>query len=311
MQFVRSFLPRWSVPGLALGLALGVVPMAACGQGGVDDPLLHDLRVLAHDSLQGRATGSEGGRLAREYLTRRLGEVGLMVRADTFEVRRRDGVAEGVNLSVRFDGTEFGERAIIATAHYDHLGVRDGEIYNGADDNASGTAGLLALARWLALTPPRHSVILVFTDAEEGGLQGARHFVADPPMPLNDMLLEINLDMVGHSSSELWVSGTYPWPALRPLVESVEAVAPVVLRFGHDTPADRGADNWIMASDHGPFHQVGIPFLYFGVADHPDYHRPTDDVATIDVEFFRAAIETVRRVFEAADATLDGRRPGG
>lgn len=308
------------IPERVLALLLvGVWPLLqSCRPEPVDPPasepvadrMMLDLETLAADSMAGRGAGTEGGRMAREYLVSRLREMGLQPQLDTFAVRRFDGEVEGVNVRVTVPGTTFGERFIVTTAHYDHLGVRDGLVFNGADDNASGTAGLLDLVRGWTAEPPAHSIVAVFTDAEEGGLQGARHFVGSPPMPLDDILLEVNLDMVAHSSSELWVSGTHPWPALRPLVERIDPASPVVLLFGHDTPEDQGADNWIMASDHGPFHEAGVPFLYFGVADHPDYHRSTDDVETIDPVFYRGAIETVRRVVAEADRTLAGRRPG-
>ena len=250
--------------------------------------------------------------MAREYLAARLAEIGLDVARDTFDVRRRGGeTVSGVDLRAEISGATYGDAAIVLTAHYDHLGVRDGTIYNGTDDNASGSAALLALAEWLVDHPPRHTVHIVFTDAEEGGLQGARAFVAAPPIDLDRIVLNVNLDMVAHSDGDLWVAGTYPRPELKEVVERAEPVAPVVLRFGHDTPADQGSDNWILASDHGPFHQSGVPFLYFGVADHPDYHQPTDDLETIDPAFFSAAVETILRVVEAADQSLEGRRAGG
>ncbi|MDT8342229.1 MAG: M20/M25/M40 family metallo-hydrolase [Longimicrobiales bacterium] len=271
-----------------------------------------DVEALAHDSLQGRAAGSEGGATARHHLTARLEALGFRVAADSFPVRRRTGEPlTGVNLRVAVPGTEHPDRWLVLTAHYDHVGVRDGEVYNGADDNASGTAALLALAAALSREPPRHGVLLAFLDAEEGGLQGARHLVAEPPVPLDAVLLNVNLDMVGHAEGELWVAGTTPYPALRPLVEAVAPTPPVFLAFGHDTEADTGSDNWINASDHAAFHAQGIPFLYFGVADHPDYHRPTDDPATLNPAFLAGATATVLEVVRHLDGVLAGERPGG
>ena len=91
----------------------------------------------------------------------------------------------------------------------------------------------------------------------------------------------------------------------------MEPAPPVFLVFGHDTEADTGSDNWIGASDHGAFHARGIPFLYFGVADHPDYHRPTDDTETLNPAFLEGAARTVFRVVAHLDGVLAGRRPGG
>jgi hypothetical protein len=78
----------------------------------------------------------------------------------------------------------------------------------------------------------------------------------------------------------------------------------VRLLRGHDRPGARPSDDWTEASDHGPFHQVGIPFLYFGEEDHPDYHRPTDDIERIQSDFHAGAVETVRRTIEALDRKL-------
>jgi Zn-dependent M28 family amino/carboxypeptidase len=144
-------------------------------------------------------------------------------------------------------------------------------------------------------------MVFVAFDAEEGGLRGARHFVEDPPVAREAIVLNVNLDMVSRSESELYVSGTYQYPQLLPFIENAAPAEPVVLRTGHDTPADTGSDNWVGASDHGAFHQAGIPFLYFGVEDHPDYHRPTDDPEKVDPAFFEAAVETIRRVIVELD----------
>jgi len=83
----------------------------------------------------------------------------------------------------------------------------------------------------------------------------------------------------------------------------------VTLLAGHDRPDLSPGDDWTHASDHGPFHEAGIPFLYFGVEDHEDYHRPTDTFANIDADFLLRAVETVRHAVELLDAELQARRP--
>lgn len=311
--------------GLALvlaGVGSAVGAAAAAGQGGavaapedraaLQARLMADLRALAHDSMQGRAPGTPGAEMARRHIRQRLVALGLRVAEDTFPVPGGEGaIVDGVNLRVRFPGTRHPGRVVVAMAHYDHVGVRGGQIFNGADDNASGTAGLLELARGLAANPPQHTVLLLFLDAEEGGLRGARHWVSRPSEPLERLVVAVNLDMISHSDSVLWVAGTYPWPQLRPVVQAVDPAPPVRLRLGHDRPEDRGGDNWVGASDHAPFHRAGIPFLYFGVADHEDYHRPSDDPERVNPVFFTGAVETVGRVLRQLDGTLEGARPGG
>ncbi len=296
---------------VAAGLALLLSSVPATGQSPQAGSLLTDLSVLSADSMAGRAVGTDGGRMAREYIGARLASMGLEVTRDDFEFTRGGGAVTGVNVRAEITGSAYPDAAIVLTAHYDHLGVRDGTVFNGTDDNASGVAGLLALAEWFAEHPPLHTLHIVFTDAEEGGLRGARAFVDDPPTALDRIVLNINLDMIAHADTDLWVAGTYPRPELKNIVERVDPAPPVVLHFGHDTPQDQGSDNWILASDHGPFHERDVPFLYFGVADHPDYHQPTDDFDTIDPTFFSAAVETIRGVVESADQSLGGRRAGG
>ena len=214
---------------------------------------------------------------------------------------------EGVNLVGQISGTSPDGPVFVLGAHYDHLGVREGEIYNGADDNASGTVGILAIAEQLVASRPNQTVILVLFDGEEGGLRGARAFVGSPPVPLDRIALMINLDMVGRNDAgELYAVGTYHRPGLEPLVAGVAADAPVTLLMGHDRPDLPPGDDWTNASDHGPFHQQGVPFLYFGVEDHPDYHQPTDTSDRLHPAFHAAAVETVLRVLEAADSALAG-----
>jgi len=315
----RCFFTRW-IPLLLMGV------MAGCGSGdrGPDalpmDPdafvardsarIVEDLRVLAHDSMEGRRTGEPGNEKARRFILSGFREAGLreppggFVR--TFEVRgRRDTtqVVQGANVAGYVPGTEPNLGAIILTAHFDHLGIRNGEVYNGADDNASGTAALISMARYVAAHPLRHTVVFAALDAEEMGLRGARAFV-DDGWP-DKMVLNVNMDMISRSDSLLFVAGTHHYPALRPILETVENRPPVVLAFGHDEAGVEGMQDWTGSSDHRAFHAEGVPFLYFGVEDHPDYHRPTDDVEAIDPAFLLNAV----RVILSAVVTLDSELP--
>jgi Zn-dependent M28 family amino/carboxypeptidase len=191
----------------------------------------------------------------------------------------------------------------VLTAHYDHVGVRDGNIYNGADDNASGTAALLALAAHFKQNPPENSIIVAALDAEESGLRGARAFVDSPPIERSAILANINMDMVSRNDAgELWVAGTHHYPQFLPLAEKVAKTAPVKLRIGHDRPGVTGQDDWTSSSDHGAFHEAKIPFLYLGVEDHADYHKPTDDAVRIKPDFFGRAVATVIQIVREVDS---------
>jgi len=270
--------------------------------------LLRDLSILAHDSMEGRRTGTEGIQRARAFLLEEFEALGLVQTDDGYELpftfRSTAGGEEvsGVNLIGIVEGTDFPERFLVVSAHYDHLGVRGNEIYNGADDNASGTAALLALARHFGEQPPRHSILLAAFDAEEMGLRGARAFVATPPIPLSAVVMNINLDMVSRSEvGELYAAGTHHYPFLAPLVDEVAAVASVTLLRGHDTPDLPPGDDWTMASDHAAFHELGIPFIYFGVEDHAGYHDPSDTVENITPEFYGNAVRTILAFLRRAD----------
>jgi len=288
---------------------LGVSVVApASGQANVQldsARLLRDLSVLAHDSMAGRATGTPGSQRAQAFLVASLEEAGLSPAYERWLRPFASPRDVGTNVVAMAPGRgASADQVIVITAHYDHEGIRDGEIFNGADDNASGVAALLEIGRRLAAAPLEHAAVLAFVDAEETGFQGARAFVADPPVPLDRIALEVNLDMVARTSGLLWAVGAYHNPALRPVLEKLASQAPLTLRLGHDRRgAPEGAD-WTNSSDHAPFHRVGIPFVYFGVEEHADYHRATDDVERIDPGEFTAAVRTILMGIRALDAAL-------
>ncbi|HYH84437.1 MAG TPA: M20/M25/M40 family metallo-hydrolase, partial [Pyrinomonadaceae bacterium] len=238
------------------------------------EQLLEDVRILSADAMEGRATATQGSAMARAYIMRRFGDAGAMPLGTSYErsfqlTAGKGGKAHkkeqtGVNLVAYVRGKSHPARFIVVTAHYDHLGVRDGKIYNGADDNASGVATLLQLAAHLSRERPDNSVVFAALDAEEVGLLGAHALVAQLKAEKRDVILNVNLDMVGHSErGELYASGSYHTPALRPLLERVAARAPVRLLIGHDRP-EQGQDDWTKQSDQYAFHRAGIPFVYFG-----------------------------------------------
>lgn len=281
-------------------------------------PMLHFAQVLASDALEGRAVGTPGNEAARGFILKWYEDVGLLPFTPSgyeypFPVLPRPEricgaeptERTGVNLLARIPGRTPGEGPVmVLTAHFDHLGVCDGEIYNGADDNASGTAALLAIAEWLVRNPPQHDVVIAALDAEEHGLLGARSLVRMPELEIERVALNINMDMVSRSEvGELYAAGTYHTPELRPLIEEIAARAPVTLLMGHDRPED-GPDDWTLQSDHGPFHLSGIPFLYFGVEDHDGYHNPTDTFDAITPDFYVRAVDTIVQVVRAADQML-------
>ncbi|QTC92084.1 M20/M25/M40 family metallo-hydrolase [Brevundimonas goettingensis] len=277
--------------------------------------LLDDVRILSADDMEGRDTGSPGGERARAYIVSRLEAMGIEAppvgRLQPFEaeVPSRSGLVryKGTNIIGLIPGTRATDRYIVVSAHYDHVGVANGLVYNGADDNASGVATMLELARRLKAQAPEHSVLIVAFDGEERGLIGAKHFVQAPPVPLSSIALNLNFDMTSRAETDghLWVSGTYQNPTFRPILDAVAPSGAISLAFGHDTPQDTGSDNWTDASDHGPFFKAGLPFIYMGVVDHPDYHRPSDDFDKITPSAFISSTELAIAAFRALDRSLD------
>jgi len=308
---IQVLVPRLRL--LALIFALGAAAPACAATPGAR--ALDDVRILSDDAMQGRAPGTPGSALARAHILKRFGEIGLSPIGAAFEqpfsYTKRDGTkVEATNLIARIPGTEKSGKAMVVTAHYDHLGVREGAVFNGADDNASGVGGLLAVAEAFKAQPPRHDVIFAVVDAEESGLRGARTFVANPPVPLASIALNVNFDMLSkNAKNELYVAGAGPHPALKPILEAVAQSAPVSLKLGHDTDVNGPRDNWTSQSDHYAFAEKGVPWVYFGVEDHAEYHKATDEFATIPQDFYRRAVATVIAGSLALEQGLDSLPP--
>lgn len=275
--------------------------------------ILSDVKYLSSDQLGGRETGSPGNDMARRYIEQRFDSLGLQMFGDSYlqpfdqAITTGESTADTVianNIIGYVEGDVYPDSYIVVTAHYDHLG-RDGDtIYNGADDNASGVGGLMAAAEYFSENRPDHSMIFIGFDAEEKGLAGARYFVNNPAVPQDQILMNVNMDMISTNfENELYAVGTYHYPFLKPYIEEYTADSPVNVLFGYDS--DDWAQNWTLASDHGPFHQEGIPFIYFGVEDHPHYHAPTDAFENINPEFYVNAVETIVDIVAHLDRDLD------
>lgn len=289
-------------------LLAGILLWAGCTQDTHEqsldtEQLVLDLRELSSDKMEGRRTGTQGNALAREYLVQRFKEEGAEAFQGSYEhpfsFENREGEPmEGINVIGQISGMQ--DSVILITAHYDHLGMRDSLIYNGADDDASGTSALLAYIDYFREVKPKHTLVFAAFDAEEMGLRGARALAQDSIF-LESMVLNINLDMISNNSAnELYASGTYHHPELKPVLESVDT-GDIQLLFGHDRP-EQGYDDWTRASDHGAFHAVGKKFIYFGVEDHEHYHQPSDEFETIPLGFYKQSVHVILKAIEALDS---------
>ncbi len=270
--------------------------------------LIKDLEYLASDELEGRKPLSEGSLKARQLFKDRFESLGMTSQypnyTQYFELKGRKikGSDELAANIIGFVPGEATEKLFVIMAHYDHLGKQGDKIYNGADDNASGAAAVLALAGYFTKNRPNHSMLFVALDAEEMGMQGAKAFVDDFPFPIEQVVLNINLDMISRNEDgEIYAVGTHQYPQLKPTLEGIVPDRPITLRFGHDTP---GKGDWSNASDHAQFHKKGIPFIYFGVEDHADYHKETDTFENIQPEFYIAAVQLILDAVIAFDIDL-------
>jgi Zn-dependent M28 family amino/carboxypeptidase len=297
--------------GLALGAAVWLVPVMAASaatpaQTTADETQAwRDLQHLAADAMAGRSTGSAGSLLAQQYLQTRFAELGLLPLGNSylqpFTFQEGFSARRGVNVLGLRRGCSQPDRYIVVTAHYDHLKPRGQKIFNGADDNASGVAGLLYLAARTNQSCPVYSYLFLATDAEELGLDGAKAFLAQPPVALDAILLNINLDMIsrGESNQRLYLAGKRQLPQLTQF--AARAQTPLKLTLAHDgrqSSLGRRSQppvDWSNASDHAVFRKAGIPFMYFGVDVHPQYHTPQDDWQRIDPQYFFAALRLIEQ----------------
>jgi hypothetical protein len=272
--------------------------------------LLRDLRILSADDMEGRLVDSPGGAKARAFVLDRFKASGIQPFGASYEEpftfargRGTPATIHGVNVIGHIDGTSTPKRYIVVSAHYDHVGMRNGRVYNGADDNASGAAALFSVAKYFSTHRPANSIIFAAFDGEESGLQGAYAFVKTPPVEAATIGVDLNMDMIGRDPADkLFVVGIYRQPNLRPLVEAIAEKAPVKLLIGHDTPGEK--EDWTNESDHYAFMQAHMPALYFGVEDFDQHHQPTDKFETMSFDFYVRAVETMIKATQYFDAHL-------
>jgi hypothetical protein len=210
-------------------------------------------------------------------------------------------IGRNVGAILRGSDPSLRDQWVIVSAHFDHLGVRGGKLYPGADDNASGVAMMLEVARAEVRAPlaPKRSIMFIGFDLEEIGLFGSRYFVAHPPVPLDRIVLFITADMIGRAlagvcESHVFVMGSEHTPGLRPWI--VEAARDRPLRLGL-----LGSDLLVLnRSDYGPFRSRGIPFLFFTTGENPRYHTPDDTPETLDYPKLAAISQVIRQVVSKA-----------
>jgi len=289
---------------LPLALSLGCSSVKTSNMPSRSDQLLTDVKILSSDAFEGRKTGTRGAELARNYIGKRFKEIGLKSfpllnsyhQAFTFAGIDDPKIA-GKNMIGYIPGAS--SKIIVISAHYDHLGIINGKIFNGADDNASGVAGMLKIAAHYAKNKPNYTLIFAAFDAEEFGRKGSEYFVNHLPVDIKRIKLNLNLDMISHNDKgELYASGTYKNPQLKNYIATT--IPDLKILFGHDNPK-LGIDDWTNQSDQSAFNDKNIPFIYFGVEDHKDYHKSTDTFENINQEFFINAANGILEITDNID----------
>jgi Peptidase family M28 len=313
---IRSFRPISRGRSLGVGIALVVWLGASATVAGQTHerarPEQERLRAVV-ETLASPEFGGRSGPAADKsvsYLIEQFRGLGLSPLFEGDYIQpipgKEAGTTQGRNVGAILRGSDakLRDEFVIVAAHFDHLGVRGGKLYPGADDNASGVAMMLEVARSLAKAPsrPRRSMIFAGFDLEEIGLFGSRYFVAHPPVALDKVVLFVTADMIGRSlagvcDSYVFVLGSENAPGLRPWVAKAAQGRPLSVGL-------LGADILVLnRSDYGPFRTRGIPFLFFTTGENPRYHRPEDTADTLNYPKLTSISQMIEQIIAtAADA---------
>jgi len=292
----------------------------ACGSAASPEPpppdplsatvLMSHVAALVDPKLEGREAASDGEKLAASYVTERLRAMGLapIEQAVPYKSGSRNVYATIAGAS---------KDAVIVGAHIDHLGRHDNAIYYGADDNASGVAVVLGVAQSLAARRAEfhRSVIVVFFGTEEPGMIGSQYFVAHPPIPLANVPVMVNIDMIGRplldqllyrsamafagidATKSVGLVGARHYPGLRALADAAFVGGAVIAAEDlPDTIGDEVERQSRGRGDSVSFEDRGVPALFFGDGESADYHKPTDTIDKITPAILQVRARAVTRV---------------
>lgn len=276
-----------------------------------------DVSFLADDVLEGRQTGTEGEKKAANYIAKRFKDLGLTAKgtknfhqefsfipktdshAEVTFTKNEDGSITGRNVIGYINNDA--QNTIVIGAHYDHLGYGgDGSlfrdsikaIHNGADDNASGTAVMLDLARKLNTTNTNNNYLFIAFSGEEMGLLGSNYFVKNPTINTKAVSYMINMDMVGRlkKDSALAVYGTGTSPMFKQVLKAHNTKFKLIEN-----------ESGVGPSDHTSFYLADIPVLHFFTGQHEDYHKPSDDAEKLNYQ----GMETISKYIFDVISDLD------
>lgn len=276
------------------------------------------ISFLASNEMRGRETGSPEEAAAANYIADLFRSYGLdpagdegsyiqhftvnMATAKNLHGTKGDSTAEkrlAKNVVGLLQGSGSSDDIIVIGAHYDHLGMGDfgsrgksRRIHNGADDNASGTAGLLEIAQYFSENRPQKDLLFIAFSGEEMGLLGSQHYVENPTVNLNNVIAMLNMDMIGRmEDNRLMIFGTGTSENWEEILTSANADS-----LNLDLVAEGTG-----ASDHTNFYYQNIPVLHYFTDTHADYHQPSDDTEWINFEGQQKIVNHVSRVIHALD----------
>ncbi|MBK0368495.1 M28 family peptidase [Flavobacterium agrisoli] len=265
------------------------------------------LYIIASDEMEGRETGSEGQKKAGKYMIEQYQKnaISYPKGADSFyqpipasylNAKRNLNLQDSENIWAYIEGNEKPNEVVVISAHYDHVGVKNGEVYNGADDDGSGTVALLEIAKAFAKAKkdgngPKRSILFLHVTGEEHGLHGSRYYSEHPLFPLENTVADVNIDMIGRRDVEHANTNNYVYviganrlssDLHNIVVNQNEKYTHLNLDFKFNEPND--PNRFYERSDHYNFAKHGIPsvFLFNGV--HADYHKSTDTPDKIEYD---------------------------
>ena len=265
------------------------------------------LYIVAGDEMQGRETGSAGQKKAGEYMISQYKKNGIPypkgadsyyqpIPAAYLNAKYNENLSDSANIWAYIEGTDKKEEVLVISAHYDHVGVKNGKIYNGADDDGSGTVALLEIAQAFEQAKkeghgPRRSILFLHVTGEEHGLHGSRYYSEHPLFPLKNTIADINIDMIGrrdtlHSNTNNYVYVIGSDRLSTDLDKITQAANKKYVNLDLDYKYNdlNDPEKFYYRSDHYNFAKNGIPavFLFNGV--HADYHRPGDKPDKIEYD---------------------------
>lgn len=281
------------------------------------DDLREHLFLLSSDILEGRKTGEKRQKMAVNYFTAYYEHHNLLAPAKYPEYIQSipqeyfEGKSNGPsqNILAYIEGSEFPNEVIVISAHYDHLGMKGEEVYNGADDNASGSSAVMELAQSFQLAKkqgngPKRSILFLHFTGEELGLFGSKFYIEHPAFSLDSTVVDLNIDMVGRVDEKHFDNKEYIYLiGSNRLSQDVHKISQEAnktythLKLDYTYNSQEDPNSYYTRSDHYNFAKNNIPVIFYFNGTHADYHRTTDTADKIDFELL--ALRT-RLVFYTA-----------